>query len=103
MPKRSFAALVRKQRESMILDAALTGFNEHGCFRSTVDRVASDVGIGKGTLYRHHGSQEELFGAALSKGLQALVTRCQDLQETYAVTPETRMQAWARSSSNSNR
>lgn len=93
MTKDRFAKLMVKQRQATILDATLTCFNEHGCFRSNLDHVLTDVGVGKGTLYRHYGSREELFDAALRSGAQALLARCRDIQETHARDPDAGLRA----------
>lgn len=88
MTKDRFAKRMAKQREAMILDAALACFNERGCFLINLDRVVAAVGVGKGTLYRHYGSREELFNAALRGGIQALLARCRDIQGTHAKDPD---------------
>ena len=80
-PANRFGARAAKQRGDEIVDSLLARFNEHGCFQTTVDHVLADVGIGKGTLYRHYESREDLFKAALHVGLDALRVRCESVWE----------------------
>ena len=51
-------------RRALILRHAIATF-AHGGFRNTdVQVIADRAGVGKGTVYRHFGSKEELFWAA---------------------------------------
>ena len=52
MAKERFAERAAKQRDAVISRSLLVCFNEHGCFETTLDQVAAEVGIGKGTSYR---------------------------------------------------
>lgn len=84
MAEESFAKRAAKQRDTAILRSLLMCFNEHGCFETTLDQVAAEVGIGKGTLYRHYSSREDLFEAALRAGIEALIVRCHGIWEAHA-------------------
>lgn len=77
-----------KRRNTEILDSMLASFNEHGCFRTKVDQVIADVGIGKGTLYRQHPSREDLFKNALQAGIDTLRVRCSDVWEAHGADPD---------------
>lgn len=79
-----FIKRAAKQRDAAILQSLLACFNERGCVETTLDQVATDVGIGKGTLYRHYSSREDLFEAALRAGIEALMDRCRGISETHA-------------------
>lgn len=48
-----------------ILDAAMDEFVEHGLAGARVDRIAERAGANKQLLYRHFGSKEGLFDAAI--------------------------------------
>ena len=48
-----------------ILDAAIQEFVDHGLAGARVDRIAERAGANKQLLYRHFGSKEELFDAAI--------------------------------------
>ena len=87
MRKPRFAHRSRALREDEILDAALAAFTDHGCFRMTLDDVATRVGIAKGTLYLHYASREALLTAVLARAGERLRARCWDAWKT-APSPE---------------
>lgn len=62
----------------------LVTFGERGCFATSLDQVIVGVGIGKGSLYQHFSSREQLFRAALEYGVNELLARCQRIwDETH--------------------
>lgn len=85
---RAFSKRAAAQRNTEILTALLVCFNERGCFKTGIEHVIAKVGIGKGTLYRHYPSREDLFTAALQAGLDALRVRCQSVWETHRTDPD---------------
>lgn len=50
--------------QEKILDAASRLFLSYGYKRTTVDEIASEAGIAKGSVYLHFDSKESIFGAA---------------------------------------
>jgi AcrR family transcriptional regulator len=50
-----------RQREREILDTALELFLELGEDRVTVEMIADKVGIGKGTIYKHFETKNEIY------------------------------------------
>lgn len=50
-----------KQREEEILRCALKLFLEKGEEKVTVEMIADEVGIGKGTIYKHFESKHEIY------------------------------------------
>ena len=50
-----------RRREQEILDAALELFLEQGEDRVTVEMIADRVGIGKGTIYKHFETKNEIY------------------------------------------
>jgi AcrR family transcriptional regulator len=50
-----------RQREQAILDCALQLFIEHGEDKVTVEMIADKVGIGKGTIYKHFETKNEIY------------------------------------------
>jgi AcrR family transcriptional regulator len=50
-----------RQRERQILDVALALFLEQGEDRVTVEMIADKVGIGKGTIYKHFETKNEIY------------------------------------------
>jgi AcrR family transcriptional regulator len=57
----------RQARAARILDAAAELLLRHGYRRVTVDDVASRAGIGKGTVYLHWKTREDLFKAVFER------------------------------------
>ena len=55
-------------RRAAILDAALRVFGQYGYRRTTMDDIAREAGIAKGTIYLSFASKEEVF-QALSRRL----------------------------------
>ncbi|MGH8494041.1 MAG: TetR/AcrR family transcriptional regulator [Moraxellaceae bacterium] len=50
-----------RQREQSILDCALQLFIEQGEDKVTVEMIADKVGIGKGTIYKHFETKNEIY------------------------------------------
>jgi AcrR family transcriptional regulator len=55
-------------RRAVILDAALRVFGQYGYRRTSMDDIAHEAGIGKGTIYLSFASKDEVF-QALSRAL----------------------------------
>src|SRR3989442_14505392 len=55
----------RKLREERILDAGTTLLVRWGYRKTTIDDVAREAGVGKGTIYLHWKDKNELFRAAI--------------------------------------
>src|SRR5215469_14784240 len=55
----------RTLREERILDAAATLLVRWGYRKTTIDDVAREAGVGKGTIYLHWKDKNELFMAAI--------------------------------------
>jgi AcrR family transcriptional regulator len=63
------------KRQDEILDAAIPIFARYGFRNTDVDRVASAIGVGKGTIYRYFPSKRELFLKAVDRGIRRLYER----------------------------
>lgn len=63
----------RTDRETKILDVAGDMLLRHGYRRVTIDDVAGAAGIGKGTVYLHWKTREELFGAVFAREVRAAI------------------------------
>jgi AcrR family transcriptional regulator len=59
-----------QRREARILDAAATLLVRWGYRKTTVDDVAREAGVGKGTVYLHWKDKTELFSAAIWRASQ---------------------------------
>jgi AcrR family transcriptional regulator len=71
--ERAYDAEARRAREERILDAAADLLQRLGYGRLTMDDVAAQAGIGKGTIYLHWKSREALFQAVLQRELAVLL------------------------------
>jgi TetR/AcrR family fatty acid metabolism transcriptional regulator len=54
-------------KKRKIFDAALIVFAERGFHAATMDEIAATSGVGKGTLYRHFKSKEDLLDRLLAE------------------------------------
>jgi AcrR family transcriptional regulator len=75
----------RKLREERILDAATTLLVRWGYRKTTIDDVAREAGVGKGTIYLHWKDKNELFRAAIWREQQRY---SDELQRRIAADPE---------------
>lgn len=72
----------RAERATRILDVTADLLLRHGARRVTIDDVAAGAGIGKGTVYLHWKTREQLFGAAFRREVLAAIGELRDgLQE----------------------
>lgn len=53
-----------------IFDSAIKVFSEKGYSRATMDDIALNAGVAKGTLYYHFKSKEEIFNYIISDGMK---------------------------------
>ncbi len=60
----------RQEREERILDAAAKLLVRWGYRKTTIDDVAREAGVGKGTIYLHWKDKNELFIAAILRAQQ---------------------------------
>lgn len=60
------------RRHEEILDAAARLFARVGYPSTDMQVLADELGVGKGTIYRYFPSKEELFLAAVDRGMQRL-------------------------------
>jgi AcrR family transcriptional regulator len=75
----------RKLREERILDAAATLLVRWGFRKTTIDDVAREAGVAKGTIYLHWRDKNELFRAAIMHAQQQAMA---DVTRRIAADPE---------------
>jgi AcrR family transcriptional regulator len=63
--RRTSTAVRRRARESAILAATRTLFDERGVAEAQIEDIARAVGINRAIVYRHFTGKEELFALAL--------------------------------------
>ena len=71
-----------RQREREILDTALELFLEQGEDRVTVEMIADKVGIGKGTIYKHFETKNEIYLLLMIRYEEALAERFARIRES---------------------
>lgn len=71
------------RNRSLLLDAAAASFAEHGP-QVSVAEIARRAGIGKGTVFRHFATKEQLLAAIVCAQLDTLTT----LADTLLAAPE---------------
>lgn len=67
--------VVQEFRTAEILEAARHVFARSGYNETTIDSIAEEAGVAKGTVYLYFPSKQDLFRAALRSGLTELCER----------------------------
>ncbi|HIJ65883.1 MAG TPA: TetR/AcrR family transcriptional regulator [Candidatus Hydrogenedentes bacterium] len=62
-----------KQRPKQVMDAALEVFSQKGFGAATMDEIAAEAGISKGTIYLYFPSKDELFLAMVRARLDEVL------------------------------
>jgi AcrR family transcriptional regulator len=76
----------RAERAARILDVAADLLLRHGYRRVSIDDVAAGAGIGKGTVYLHWKTREQLFGAVFAREVHGAV---EELRQALRTDPQT--------------
>lgn len=63
------------EREQAILDAASALITHYGYDKTTVEDMAQQAGVAKGTLYLHFRSKDDLFSALIAREAQRVAER----------------------------
>lgn len=74
----------REARAQRILNAASTLILRYGYHKTTIDDIAREAGVGKGTLYLHWKTREVLFAALI---LREKVAMAEDIKQRLACDP----------------
>lgn len=74
-----------------LLDAAEEKFRRHGFKRTTIDDITIAAGTGKGSLYLHFESKQEIYLAVVRRTLERFVARAAKALQSGAPVPQ-RMQ-----------
>jgi AcrR family transcriptional regulator len=80
-PSRTKEDVVKDFRTSEILDATRRVIGELGYADASMERIAQEAGVAKGTLYLYFKSKESLLLAACEHGFDELMTRTRDATE----------------------
>ncbi len=68
----SESTALRKEKETLIIQAARERFAHYGFSKVTMDEIAGDVEMGKASLYYYFPTKEDLFRAVISQELNEL-------------------------------
>ena len=66
--------------KNLIFESAIKIFSESGYRGATMDDIAANAGLAKGTLYYHFASKEEIFNFIVEEGLQILQNQVNEIQ-----------------------
>ena len=70
--------VITEYRRDALLQAAVRVFGEHGFDCATMEQIAQEAGVAKGTTYLYYRSKQNIYDAALSRGLAELDERTRD-------------------------
>ena len=71
-----------------IIDAAVAVFGQRGFHRATMQDIADEAGVGKGTTYLYFGSKEQLLEYIFEHAIQQYVAGAQAAAALPAPAPE---------------
>jgi AcrR family transcriptional regulator len=80
-------------RRDQVVSAAHRIFAAKGFAKSTVDEIADAAGVAKGTVYLYFESKEEIYWAALNRGLDELHARTREAFSRES-TPKGKLRAF---------
>jgi AcrR family transcriptional regulator len=66
-------------RRDALLAAAMRVFGERGFERATMERIAAEADVAKGTTYLYYRSKQSIYDAALSHGFAGLESRTSEV------------------------
>lgn len=79
-----------------ILDAAERLMSERGYKKMTIDELAHEVGIGKGSVYLHFPSKEEIALSHIDRIVERLKRKLHEIAADAAAAPEIRLKKMLR-------
>ncbi|HXR66654.1 MAG TPA: TetR/AcrR family transcriptional regulator [Ktedonobacteraceae bacterium] len=68
-PQSSIREKLRQKRSELILETAEDILTRKGYHNSSMDEIAAQAGVAKGTLYQHFPTKEDLFFALIEQAL----------------------------------
>src|SRR5882724_10897346 len=84
------AVAVREDIRDLILDAADRLLARYGYRKMTMDDLAQEVGVGKGTIYLHFSSKEEVALSRVDRMIERLKVELKKIADGDG-TPQTRL------------
>lgn len=86
----------QQQRVEELLSVALDTFLEHGFDQTTIEQIATRVGMSKRTVYAYHNDKEALFRAAVRRAIEAYTVPRAAVEAVVSDDLETTLTAIAR-------
>jgi AcrR family transcriptional regulator len=81
IPARTKEAVITAYRREALLKAAVRVFGEFGFEAATMERIAQEADVAKGTTYLYYRSKQSIYDAALGSGLAELGARTMGAME----------------------
>lgn len=75
-----FKDRVREERRRSLLDAARRLFVAHGYAGTTIEAIAEAAGVGKGTVYLHFATKDELLVELMTEATEDVLRQIAELQ-----------------------
>ena len=89
---RSLKEKQRQEREALILQVAEEVLMDKGYYETSMDEIASRVGVAKGTVYLHFPSKEDLVVAIFEQDTQKLLQQI-DITLATDMSPRKKLEA----------
>ena len=70
--------VIKEFRVKELLEATRRVIGKHGFQGATIDRVAEEAGVAKGTVYLYFTTKEDLLHAAVMEGLRGMTNQVQE-------------------------
>lgn len=77
-----------ESKKQLILEVALSSFSQKGYYSTSVQEIASQCGISKGSLYKYFSSKEELFIEICEYNQNQLFEKFASLDDQRFTTPK---------------
>ena len=87
MPRPRFHALARERQEA-ILDAALEEFSTHGFTGASLNRIITEAGVSKGSMYYYFDSKEDLYAHLIRVHVGQMIARAGPFPVPAATEPD---------------
>jgi AcrR family transcriptional regulator len=78
MPRPRRSDVLTAFRTSALLDAARRVFGRSGFEAATIDQIAREAGVAKGTVYLYYRSKRSIYWAAVQEGIAELDARTRE-------------------------
>jgi TetR/AcrR family transcriptional regulator len=72
---------IMNKTKNLIFESAIKIFSESGYRGATMDEIAANAGLAKGTLYYNFASKEEIFNFIVEEGIQILQNQVIEVQD----------------------